>query len=256
LSEKAQKIADHIVQLISSKVTSGVEVSADVPFSAYGMSSADVIGLAGELEEWLAKKLSPTLLYEFPTAAMLARHLAGEGEAMVAEAAAAALWGTDKDCHEPVAIVGMSCRLPGAPSKEEFWALLEAGRDAIGPIPASRFDAASYYDPAPRTPGKMYVREGGFIGDIDMFDAPFFSITRAEAAAMDPQQRLLLTCTQEAFDDAGELNETLAGSRTCVAVGLCNTDYASLQLHDTTTVASAFVATGGSPAIASNRISY
>src|SRR5580704_1200736 len=113
----------------------------------------------------------------------------------------------------PIAVVGFSCRLPGAANPTEFWSLLKTGTDAIGEIPASRWDIDAYFDPDPAKPGKMYTRAGGFIPDIDKFDAEFFGITPREARRIDPQQRLLLELAWEALESAGIVPETLAGSQ-------------------------------------------
>ena len=94
---------------------------------------------------------------------------------------------------EPIAIVGAGCRFPGGVrSPEDYWRLLESGTDAIARIPKDRWDADAFYDPDPAAPGKMCVREGGFLDAVDRFDAGFFRIAPREARQLDPQQRLLL----------------------------------------------------------------
>src|SRR5262245_4221310 len=94
---------------------------------------------------------------------------------------------------EPIAIIGMDCRFPGgADHPDAFWQLLCEGRDAIQGMPADRFDLEALYDPDPDASGKMYVRHGGFLDQVDGFDTHFFRISPREAAQMDPQQRLFL----------------------------------------------------------------
>src|SRR5690349_16567588 len=95
--------------------------------------------------------------------------------------------------HEPIAIIGMGCRFPGdANNPAQYWQLLMDGVDAIGEVPADRWDLSHYYDADPAIPGKMYSRYGGFLRRVDQFDPAFFNISPREAASLDPQQRLLL----------------------------------------------------------------
>ncbi|MCB0214746.1 MAG: polyketide synthase, partial [Anaerolineae bacterium] len=111
--------------------------------------------------------------------------------------------------REPIAIIGLGCRFPGALDPEAFWQLLRDGVDATREIPKERWDIDAYYDPAPDTPGKMNVRRGAFLDKetmpwgIEGFDADFFRISPREAMSMDPQQRLLLEVSWEAIESAG-----------------------------------------------------
>jgi len=114
--------------------------------------------------------------------------------------------------REPIAIVGIGCRFPGAKDKEAFWQLLRDGVDAITEVPSDRWDINSFYDPDPATPNKMNTRWGGFLADIDRFEPEFFKISPREAVTLDPQQRLLLEVTWEALEDAGQMPEGLAGT--------------------------------------------
>ncbi|MET0411361.1 MAG: type I polyketide synthase, partial [Polyangiaceae bacterium] len=159
---------------------------------------------------------------------------------------------------EPIAIVGIGCRLPGDVSTpEEFWNLLQRGVDTTGGVPANRWDAEELYDADPDAPGKAYVKRGAFLDDIEGFDSEFFGISPREALGMDPQQRLLLECSWEALEDAGIPPESLRGSATGVWVGLCAEDYARRILHsDDRTAIDAYSTLGNTRSIAAGRISY
>ena len=129
---------------------------------------------------------------------------------------------------EPIAIVGMSCRFPGgASTPEAFWDVLQNGVDTIAEVPKDRWHLDDYYDPYPETPGKIYSRYGGFIDQVQEFDANFFGISPKETTHLDPQQRLLLEVTWEALEHSGNNPQQLKGSITGVFVGICTNDYTS-----------------------------
>lgn len=159
--------------------------------------------------------------------------------------------------HEPVALIGMSCRFPEAHGIQAFWNLLCEGQDAITEVPADRFDISSIYDPTPATPGKLVTRWGGFLKDADRFDNTFFGISPREAASMDPQQRLFLEVAWEALEDAGQVPQKLAGSDTGVFVGIMTSDYDDLQYYrtDRTTI-DLYATTGGYRSVVPGRFSY
>lgn len=160
--------------------------------------------------------------------------------------------------HEPIAIVGIGCRLPGdVRSPDAFWKVLSDGRDVISEIPPDRWDVDEYYDPEPGTPGKSYSRYGGFIDRTEHFDPGFFQISPREAAVMDPEQRLLLEVTWEAIEHAGISQSRLEGSDGGVFLGISNGDYQILrQLALGLEALDTYAATGGSLSVAAGRLSY
>lgn len=156
---------------------------------------------------------------------------------------------------EPVAIIGIGCRFPGASGPDEFWNLLRDGTDAITEVPPDRWDVDDLYDVDPSVPGKMVTRWGGFLAGVDRFDREFFGISPKEARAIDPQQRLLLEVSWEALEDAGQVSSALAGSETGVFVGISTYDYALLRAPRLDGI-DAYYGTGVALSIAANRISY
>lgn len=134
---------------------------------------------------------------------------------------------------EPIAVIGMACRLPGgASAPEKLWEFLKAGGDAAGPVPPSRWEASRFYDPSPDAPGATHANQANFLAEpVDEFDAPFFGVPAKEAVGMDPQQRLLLEVSWEAMEDAGVDPAALKGSQTGVYVGVSSDDYAQAHRH-------------------------
>ena len=157
---------------------------------------------------------------------------------------------------EPIAIVGLGCRFPGANGAEAFWQLLDEGRDAVSEVPPNRWDVDAFYDPDPDTPGRMSTRWGGFLDQVDQFDAPFFGISRREAVGMDPQHRLLLETCWEALEYAGQSPRALSGSSTGVFLGISTGDYFGLLRADGLEAMDTYIATGTSHSIAAGRLSY
>ncbi|KRE33928.1 polyketide synthase [Mycobacterium sp. Soil538] len=141
-----------------------------------------------------------------------------------------ALTGSAEQRREPLAIVGIGCRLPGGvDSPQDYWRLLLSETDATREVPESRWHAARFHDPHPGKAGKMVTRRGGYLEEIDQFDAAFFGISPREANLLDPQQRLLLHATWEALEDGGIPAEGLAGTDVGVFIGGFTLDYQLLQ---------------------------
>ena len=162
---------------------------------------------------------------------------------------------------EPIAIVGIGCRLPGGvDSPASFWELLREGREVISEIPADRWDLGLHYDPDPSHPLTQHVQRGGFVDGIDQFDAAFFGISPREAVCMDPQQRLLLEVAWRALEDGGQPLESLQRRAIGVFMGISSADYSSLVWASNERFLipdnEPFVLPGNTGCIAANRLSY
>lgn len=157
---------------------------------------------------------------------------------------------------EPIAITGMACRFPGAPSLDAFWAALREGLDAVSAVPSQRWNARGYFDADSKARGKTNTLSGGFIEHVDRFDAAFFGISRREATQMDPQQRILLELTYEALEDAGIAPTAIAGSDAAVFVGAMTNDYLRLQLGDSYRRIDVHTGSGAGLCMLANRLSY
>ncbi|WP_160161988.1 type I polyketide synthase, partial [Streptomyces sp. F-3] len=154
---------------------------------------------------------------------------------------------------EPIAIVAMACRLPGdVDTPEAYWHLLATGGDAIGELPP-RWANLDVYDPDPDAVGKSYAREGGFIRDVEGFDAAFFGISQREALSMDPQQRLVLETSWEALERAGIRPDSLRESKTGVYLGTMSSDYGEQGELD---AFDGYMSTGNASSVVSGRVSY
>src|SRR6266403_3949740 len=156
--------------------------------------------------------------------------------------------------RSPVAVVGLSFRLPGARG-EALWQALLAGDDLVSAVPSDRWTQDSLLHPNKSEPGTSYTFAAGSIGDVAGFDAGFFGISPREAEQMDPQQRVMLELAWEAFEQAGIPPSSMRGSRCGVYVGLSSVDYAYRRADDLGAIDSTTM-TGGAGSIAANRISY
>ncbi|PAJ81434.1 non-ribosomal peptide synthetase [Burkholderia ubonensis] len=247
--ERKRLLADTIDRAVAQVLGFGSATpDRDRGFFEMGMDSLMAVDLRAHLEKALGAPLSVALLFDHPTVNALADFLAEQSsattpdvpaaptapaQAVSPQPAAPAVATREAGSPEPIAIVGMSCRFPGAAHDlDAYWQLLNDGVDAISEVPRERWDIDAYYDPDPEAPGRMYCRFGGFLDGVDQFDPAFFRITPREAAAMDPQQRLLLEVSHEALEHAGIPIDSLKGSRTGVFVGITTNDYANLQLRN------------------------
>lgn len=158
----------------------------------------------------------------------------------------------------PIAIIGIGCRYPGGVvDPESFWRLLQSRGDAITEVPADRWRLADWFDPDPAAAGKMSTRWGGFMDDVDRFDADMFGITPREATMLDPQHRILLEVAYEALEHAGQSVDGLKDSATGVFVGMTTNEYYQRLLRTLPAQAlSPYPVTGNVMNAAAGRIAY
>lgn len=218
-------------------------VDPDRPLNETGLSSRDATALAADLGQFVGRTLDATLVWQYPTVTALSSYLSTGDSSVVSL--------PELSAEEPIAIVGLGCRLPGGiDSPEAFWRFLDSGGDGIGDVPEGRWET---FAPASDLAG-LPLR-GGFLDDVAGFDAEFFGITPREAEAMDPQQRILLEVAWAALEHAGIPPSGLRGSRTGVFVGLSATEYGSLTMTDVAGV-DVWSGTGAAASITANRLSY
>ncbi|MBC6445965.1 type I polyketide synthase [Actinokineospora xionganensis] len=229
------------------------EIDIDRPLREYGIRSVDAISMSGRLEELLDRPIDVTVFWEHPTIRALADEL---GQTSTRPAARSHDVRTESGQREDrIALIGIGCRLPGGISSvEDFWAFLAAGGDGVSEVPPQR------WAPYRSSPEQAAVLErstvhGGYLADIDGFDAEHFGIPPAEAAEMDPQQRLLLEVAWEALEHAGIAADNAANGRTGVFIGACSDDHARRKLEWLPAI-SAWSGTGAALSIIANRLSY
>jgi acyl transferase domain-containing protein/acyl carrier protein len=232
-----------------------------------GFDSIVSVDLRNRLAAATGLRLPASLAFDHPTVAAIARYLDGElsggAGAPAAEPAAPAAGGASRAADaarghgDPVAIVGMACRLPGGVTgPDDLWQVLVAGRDVVAEAPADRgwegLDLARIL----AAPDQLtFLHEGGFLADAGLFDAEFFGISAEEATAMDPQQRLLLEMSWEALERGAVDAGTLRGSDTGVFLGTFFQGYTYTN-RQAPKATRPYLAGGSAPAIAAGRIAF
>jgi acyl transferase domain-containing protein len=236
------------------------EIRDDAGFFDLGMDSLMAVELRRRIEQGVGKEIPVTLVMDHPRLSDAADYLLGEVLGLSGQASdksgfqPASVVTTRTD--EPIAIVAVSCRFPGAPDPEAFWEVLSGGVDAIREVPEDRFDIDEFYDPDPETPGKTYTRFGGFLDGIDGFDPEFFGISPREAVWIEPQQRLMLEMAWEGLERAGYAPSTLRGSQTGIFVGVGANEYAHLLSSEAIDKIEPYFITGNALNAISGRVAF
>ena len=235
----------------------GAEIHEDAGFFDLGMDSLMAVELRRRIEQGTAKEIPVTLVMDHPRLSDAADYLLDEVLGLsegVSAPKLASVVTTRTD--EPIAIVAVSCRFPGAPDPEAFWEVLSGGVDAIREVPEDRYDIDEFYDPDPEAAGKTYTRFGGFLDGIDGFDPEFFGISPREAVWIEPQQRLTLETVWEGLERAGYAPASLRGSRTGIFVGVGANEYAHLLSSESVDKIEPYFITGNALNAVSGRVAF
>ncbi|MGY1581461.1 SDR family NAD(P)-dependent oxidoreductase [Streptomyces sp. MN13] len=254
----------HLLDLVRAQAATVLGHSAahtidgEKAFKDAGFDSLTSVELRNRLSAATGVRLSATVVFDYPTPAVLARHIGTElGVDDQPAVAAAATPQHTAGADEPIAIVAMGCRFPGGvTSPEQLWRLVDEGVDVMGGFPDNRgWDLDTLFDPDPDAVDKSYVDRGAFLHDVGEFDAGFFGISPREALAMDPQQRLLLEVTWETLERAGIDPAALRGTDTGVFTGIISHDY-TVRLQQAPAELQGLRLTGTAGSVASGRVSY
>ncbi|MEU8872215.1 SDR family NAD(P)-dependent oxidoreductase [Streptomyces javensis] len=287
LPEKARLGAAraHVARLLAAQLghEEATRLREDVGFLDLGLDSITAVDLAERLSQAFGTALSVTDVFDHPTVIELADHLlrpsrppekpqsvagppaspATERPRPVTTTPGVLHSGAGAVAHgsaEPVAIVGMAGRFPGADSVEQLWNLLSEGRDGVRTVPDGRWDTeafrATVHGDDDPDDSRITTDQGGFLSDLARFDAPFFGIPAREAENLDPQQRLLLESAWHALEDGGIDPHRLKNSRTGVFVGVSSNDYARLLAQAGPERLDAYYGTGTALNAAAGRIAY
>jgi acyl transferase domain-containing protein/acyl carrier protein len=281
-------VRSHVLRLVAAQLghTDPAALRADVGLLDLGLDSIMAVDLAVRLSGAFDTTVLAADVFDLPTVDELTGHLlrrlreeraggppagapgpatpvrerAGARPAATAPAPTAQAPLPAPGGAQPIAIVGMAGRFPGADSVADLWELLRAGRDGVGTVPEGRWNrgvfAAGDADDPTTGGARITTDQGGFLRDIDLFDAAFFDIPAREAEHLDPQQRLLLESSWHALEDARIDPRTLDGSRTGVFVGISYADYARLLARGGPARVDAYYSTGTALNAAAGRIAF
>ncbi|WP_205873803.1 type I polyketide synthase [Mycobacterium camsae] len=260
VQRRKRLVVDYLRDVVAEVTrVDAAEIRDEAGFFDLGMDSLMAVELRRRVEHGVGKALPATLAMDYPRLVDVADYLLTDVLHLSAPATAktaAPVTATAASVDEPIAIVAVACRFPGASDPEAYWELLANGVDAIREIPDDRFDVDEYYDPDPETPGKIYSRCGGYLDAIDGFDPEFFGISPREAVWMDPQQRLMLEIAWEGLERAGYSPAALRGSRSGIFVGVAANEYSHLLTAESVDSIEAHFITGNALNAIAGRVAF
>lgn len=269
--ELAAKVQGMLVRMLADMLKIPAHrIEIDVPLEEYGIDSVAMMKLGSDLEKILGP-LPKTLFYEHPSVEAASGFIVEACRSQLAKLFDAAPPAAPKEAPVPkvptveaaaaivdsqhIAVIGMSGRFPMANDVDALWQNLARGRDCVTEVPAERWDHSLYFDPDKDKVGKTYCKWGGFLDDVDGFDARFFRISPSEAELLDPQERLFLETSWNLLESSGYLGETLqrlCQSKVGVFVGSMSQQYHAVESDP---VREAVVVLS-SPSSIANRVSY
>jgi acyl transferase domain-containing protein/NAD(P)-dependent dehydrogenase (short-subunit alcohol dehydrogenase family)/acyl carrier protein len=226
-------------------------IELDASLRDYGLESLHAVSLARDLSGWLGRPIPPLLILNSVSVEDAVRAVAG------LDRGASGRRRVPPANTEPIAIIGVACRFPGARNHREYWHLLREGIDAVTEVPKERWNVDLWYDADTSKPGKTNSRWGGFLDRVDHFDAQFFNISPREAMWMDPQHRIMLEVAIEALEDAGLPADRIGGTQTGVYIGTLAPEWTPYVINEIPVERwDGYASIGRTQAILANRISH
>jgi acyl transferase domain-containing protein/acyl-CoA synthetase (AMP-forming)/AMP-acid ligase II/acyl carrier protein len=257
--EQLAIVEEYLVSIIAKVLgfTATDDLDRQKGFAEMGIDSIMVIELKDKIQKDLSYVIPTSALFNYANIKALSEYLLLQ---LIEEADETEKGSEDKKdltYAGPIAIVGVGCRFPGGVNDlDSYWELLRDGKDSIQEVPKQRWNIDHYFDATPGKAGKMYTAKGGFLSQIDGFDADFFGISPREAISLDPQQRLLLEVSWEALENAGIPSNAIRQSTTGIFIGIGQNEYAQSLAQQGIENIDAYLGTGNGTCFSAGRLSH